>query len=100
MLPDLQVSPDIKIAAGDLVCAKEDMPAVTTSAINPERVFPAVGGRAIEGHLAALVAVGRIDGPCCLVPSALEIVRHLGGREREDRDSGGEKGSFAEHGCE
>lgn len=77
-LIDLHISPDIEVAARDVVCAEENMAAVTTSAVNPDGVLATVGGRAVEGYLAALVAVRSINGPRRLVPSALEVVGDLG----------------------
>ena len=97
---DLHPSPDIEIAAaGDLGGAEEDVPAVAASAVNPDRVLSAVGGRAIKGHRAALAAVGRVGGPRRLVPSALEVARDLGGREGGEAEGEAEEGGLAEHGC-
>lgn len=75
---DLQENSDVKIAAGDLVRAEENVAAVSTTAVNPDRVLAAVRGSAVEGDLAALVAVRSVHGPCRLIPSALEVVRDLG----------------------
>lgn len=97
---NLQPDPDVEITARDLLGAEENMPAISTGAIDPDGILAAVGRRAIEGHLAALVAVGRINGPCRLVPAALEVVGDLGGRQgREDAGGEGQEGGLADHGC-
>ena len=95
----LQICPNINIAAGGNLCrAKENVPAVATRAANFYRVLSAVSCGAVKGHRAALVAVGRVDWPCGLVPSAFKVVADLGEREREG--SKREKSSLVEHGCE
>lgn len=73
------------------------MSTIATCAIDPYRVLAAMGGGAVQAHLASLVAVGCVDRPFGLVPPAFEIVGDLGKGRREKSES--EKSYLAEHGC-
>lgn len=50
---------------------------------------------AIEGHGTALIAVRRVDRPCCLIPSTLEVVGSLSEGDGEQRERG--KSNFDQH---
>lgn len=93
----LQVSPDVNITAGDFRCAKEDMTAIATGTSDLDRLCAAMRGRSVNTDWAALIAVGRIDGPCSLVPSTFEPFGDLSNGERQDSKGEGEKGALAEH---
>ena len=74
------------------------MPAVSTCAIDADRVLARVGGGGVEGDFSTLVAVLSIDGPRGLVPTVLKAFRDLcDGEGREGQ--GSEKGSLLEHDC-
>lgn len=78
------------------------MPAVPASAIHTNTILAAVRRRAVEGDLASLVAVRRVDGPGRIVPAALKVVRdlRLGQAREEQREEGrreGEEGGRAKH---
>lgn len=91
----LQPSSNVDITGRDLGRSEKDVPAVTPSTVNPDRVLPAVRGRSVKAHVAPLVAVWRVNRPCCLIPSALEVVGDLGQGGREKRES--DKTDLTEH---
>jgi hypothetical protein len=91
----LQVGPDIKIARGHLVCADEDVTAVTSRAINTDGVLAGVRSRGVESDLSTLVAVWRIRCPGSLIPAILKAFRDLG--NGEGRKSQREKSGLTKH---
>jgi hypothetical protein len=71
------------------------MAAVTSGAGNFNRVATAVRFGGIERYSAALVAVGSVSRPSCLVPAAFEVVGDLSERQRKQGECGEAK--RAEH---
>lgn len=94
---NLHIRPDIDIAAGHFGCAEENVSAVSTGTIHPDRVLAAVGGGAVQGDFTTLVAVLRVRRPCGLIPSGFEVVRDLTKCERHESKC--EEGGLAEHFC-
>lgn len=92
---DLQPDSDVDIASGDLSRAEEYMSTISTWTGDLHGVGTAVCLCGDEGHSTALVAVGREDRPCCLIPSALKIVGDLSDGEGKERERG--EASFAQH---
>lgn len=92
---DLQVGPDINVPRRHLVRADENVSAVATSAINPDRVLAGVGSGAVEGDLPTLVAIRCVGSPRGLVPALLEAFRDL--RNSKGRNCKRKKRSVAEH---
>ena len=87
----LQVGPDIEIARGHLVCADENVTAVSSSTINTDGVLASVRSRGVERDLSTLVTVGRIRCPGSLIPAILEALRDLSnseGRKSQREESG------------
>ena len=91
------ICPHVDVAAGHLGAAEEDMSAVASWARDFERVLAGMGGGAVEGDAASLVAVWCVDGPLGLIPSTFEAVGDLGKREGEEAED--EKSCLAEHFC-
>jgi hypothetical protein len=88
---------DINIAAWNFRGPEESMAAIASSAGYFDRVASAVRFRCIERDSAALVAVGCVSRPGCLIPAAFEVARYLGERKGQQRESG--ESDLAEHGC-
>lgn len=91
----LHISTNVDICAGYLRRPEKDVPTVATSTVDPDRVFAAVGGRAVEGDFTALVAIDGVCGPCCLIPSVFKVVRHL--CQAEWQECNRKKGKTVEH---
>jgi hypothetical protein len=89
--------PDINIAAWDFRRSKESMSAIPSSAGYFDRVASAVRFRRIERDCSALVTVGSVGRPGRLVPAAFEVVRYLGERKWQQRQSC--ESNLAEHDC-
>lgn len=71
------------------------MSTISSWAGNLHGMGTTVCDRAIEGHRTALITVRCIDRPCCLIPSALEVVGGLSEGEGKKGESG--KASLEEH---
>jgi len=92
---NLQPNSDINIPSRNLCCAEENVSAEATRTIDPHGVLAAVGRGAVKSNFTTLVAAGRINRPCRLIPSILEVLRHLSKGKRKKSQS--KKGGFAEH---
>jgi hypothetical protein len=88
---------NVHIAAWDFRRSEKGVATVTSSAGDFDRVASAVRFRCVERDCTALVAVRSVGCPSCLVPAAFEVVRYLGEREGQQRQS--RESKFAEHDC-
>jgi hypothetical protein len=82
-----QPGTNIDIAARDLGRAKEGVPAVASSTDNFHGVAATVRFGGVKRDRASLVAIWSICCPGCLVPTTFKIIRDLGERQREQRES-------------
>jgi len=94
---NLQINPDVIITAEDFRSAEENVSTVATRSINPQGILAAVSRGAVKGDRAALVAVGRVYGPCSLIPSVFKVLGDL--CKGKGEESKGEKSGLAEHCC-
>ena len=88
---------NVHVAAWDFRRSEKGVAAVASSAGDFDRVASAVRFRCVERDCTALVAVRSVGCPSCLVPAAFEVVRYLGEREGQQRQS--RESKFAEHDC-
>lgn len=77
-----QPSADVDITAWDLGGSEEGMAAVTSGTCNLDRVTATVRFGGVQRYNAALVAVGSVRRPSCLIPAAFEVVGDLSQRQR------------------
>jgi len=93
----LHPHPNINIATWDFRRSEEGMSTVSAGTSDFYRVASTVCFRRVERDRAALVTVGSVGCPSCLIPAAFKIARYLGegkGQERQSREA-----EFAKHGC-
>jgi hypothetical protein len=96
-MTDLHINPDVNITAGDFRRTEKNVPTVATRTIDSHGVLATVSGGAVKGDCTTLVAVGRVGGPCRLIPPVFEVLSDLG--KGEGDESKGEKSWLAEHCC-
>ncbi len=88
-------SSNVDIAAWDFCRSKEQVPTVAAGTGDLHGVTSTVRLGSVKGHYAALITVGSVGCPCCLVPSALKVGCDLG--EGEGQYGQGREAESTEH---